>query len=1053
MKMIRFAALAVTLLTALTGSALAFENSRVVGQVPDRLVITVREGVDMNLDKAGGVKVGVPGLDALADRYAVQGMEQMYAGMTGNLKSKSLRDHAARFWAVDFPADQDIDRVEAAYKALPEVELVQRVDICRMDAFLPNDLGGSQWYLRNLSLGGASIRAVGAWNQSLGDSNIVVGVLDSGVDWHHPDLGGTHPDKVTGAIWTNWTEYYGTAGIDDDGNGKVDDVRGWDFVTGVTGYPGEDVQIPDNDPMDYAESHGTSCSGCVAAITNNGVGIAGTAPGCKVMAVRVGWLPNGETTGVVRMDFASQGILYAANNGVNIISCSWGSTSFLSFAVTAATDAGVLMFTSAGNDDSGEADYLSTHPDVLSVAATNSSDAKASFSNYGTWVELSAPGVDIYTTFYNQSADEHTYASVSGTSFSCPIAAGSAALIWSANPGMTRTQIASLLRSSCDDIDAINPSYTGLLGDGRVNLLKALGDAQHRYPSEFPTLFDAFNEASAGDEIAIEGGITLAAPVTVPTRQLLVHGGYASDYASRDPIGNPTIISGTSAVSGLKFQGAVTNATVVDGFEIRNCGGQSYGGIPYNARYGGGVSLNQASPTLRNLLLTGNTVGGSSDLGCGGGLNANLSTAVLENVTITGNAAVYGAGLFAYQSDLTLIDCVIDANAPITTNLANTPKGGGIHLVDSDITLIDCQVSGHAETVQGGGIYAVGSGSVSNVTMSGGEISGNTAKDQGGGLYQSGGLLTMTNVAVTNNGPATGATFMSGGGLYTTGASTALDSLRVIENNAMVGGGAALTGGAQVDVQHSLFAFNSASFYGGGLDYESNAAGLISSNTICGNSAPGAGGGGLYLNTSSPDIQNNISAFNIGGAAFANGMALNAAPASLSCNDVFSNANAQYSGVADPTGTDGNISADPLFCDVVAYNYSIANNSPCAPAQTGACGLIGAFGTNCGGSPVPDENPGTVPAVFAVERNFPNPFNPKTTIRFSLAEAARTKVAIFDVSGRLVKTLLNEDLAAKSYEVTWEGRDEQDRSVAAGVYFYQVTSGAHQAVGRMALVK
>lgn len=1062
MKMIRIALLAGILATlflislaAPGASAQPYENSTVVGQVPDRLVITVREGVAMNLEKAGGAQVGVPGLDALAKRFEVREMGQLYAGMSGALKSKALRSQAERFWTVDFPAELDIAEVEAAYRALPEVEKVERVDICRNTAYLPNDLGSAQWHLRNVSLGGASIRAVGAWNQTLGDSNVVIAICDSGVDWHHPDLGGSHPDKVNGAIWTNWTEYYGTPGVDDDDNGFVDDFRGWDFVSLASnaGWPDEDVSIADNDPMDY-ESHGTNCAGAAAAITNNGVGVAGVAPGCKIMAVRVGYLPNGETQGVVRMDFCSAGMLYAVNNGADIINCSWGSTSFLSFAVNAATDAGVLILTAAGNDNvSSDPSYLSTHPDVLSVASTSPSDSKSSFSNYGTWVELSAPGESIYTTAYNSTTQQSSYATVQGTSFSSPIAAGAAALLWSANPGMTRTQIMSLLTSTCDDIDDINPAYAGMLGSGRINMLRALGDAEHRYPEEFPTLFDALNESSAGDLIAIEGGVTLTAPVTVPDHQLLVYGGYSSDYSSRDPIGNPTIISGTPAVSGLKFQGGVTTTTVVDGFEIRNCGGQSYGGIPYNARYGGGVSLNQASPTLRNLVLTNNTVGGTGELGCGGGLNANLSSAVLENVTITGNSAVYGAGLFANQSNLTLTDCYIDSNLPITGNLSYPARGGGIHLVDSQIEMYDCQISGHLETVQGGGIYAAGLGGVSDVTMIGGQVSGNTAKDNGGGVYQSAGQLTLMNVAVTDNGPATGATFMAGGGVYTTGASTDLTHLIVTGNSAMLGGGVSLNGGAQVDLQHSLIAQNTASFYGGGIDYENNTAGQILSNTIAHNAGGGAGGGGLYLTASAASIQNNISAFNTGGTSFGNGMSLGTAPTVLSCNDVFGNDNSQYTGIADPTGTDGNISADPLFCETVDGPYRLPVSSPCAPDQSGGCGLIGVYGADCAGSPVPDDGAGTVPAVFAVERNFPNPFNPKTTIRFSLPEAGLTRVTIFDVAGRLVKTLLSEELPAQRHEVTWEGRDDSGRSVSAGVYFYRVASGDHQAVGRMALVK
>ncbi len=1054
MKTIRCAVLAMTLLLSLSALAQPFENSSVIGQVPDRLVITVKPGTEMKLDKANGVQVGVAGLDLLADRFQVTGMEQMYAGLTGNLKSKSLRDQADRVWAIDFPEHMGIDQVEAAYKGVAEVERVQRVDICKNYAYLPNDVAAAQYYLRNVNLGGASIRAVGAWNQTLGDSNVVVAICDSGVDWRHPDLGGSHPDKVNGAIWTNWTEYYGNPGTDDDGNGKVDDIRGWDFVSVASnqGWPGEDVTIPDNDPSDW-ESHGTNCAGCVAAITNNGVGIAGTAPGCKIMPVRVGYLPNGTTQGIVRMDFCSSGMLYAINNGADIINCSWGSSSFLSFAVSAATDEGVLIITAAGNDNlSSDPSYLSTHPDVLAVAATNQSDAKASFSNFGSWVELSAPGVGIYTTAYNSTTGESTYATVQGTSFSSPITAGAAALLWSGNPGMSRTQIMQLLTSSCDDIDAINPSYAGLLGAGRVNMLKALGDSEHRFPSEFPTLFDAMNESSAGDVIAVEGGTVVDAPVTVPNKELSFYGGYSADYTSRDPIGNPSIISGDPGVSGLKFEVSTGPGTVVDGFEIRDCGGQNYGGIPYNARYGGGVSLNQASPTLRNLVLTNNTVGGSGELGCGGGLNANQSSAVLENITFTGNAAVYGAALFAYNSDLTLTDCILDANSPIIDNPANPALGGGIHLVDSDITLNNCQINGHVETVQGGGIYAVGSSGVSNVTMTGGSVSGNTAQDSGGGIYQSGGSLMLTRVAVTGNGPSTTATFMYGGGIYATGATADLDSLEVSGNQAQIGAGAFVSASPQADIRHSLIAGNAASFYGGALAYEDNATGTIAFNTMTGNSGTGAGGAGLYVNTSAPFIENNIVAFNTGGASFGNGMTLNAVPSSLACNDVFGNDNLAYTGVADPTGTDGNIAADPQFCDVPGGDYTISPASPCAAAQSGGCGLIGAFEASCGGSPVGDEA-GNVPVAFRVERNFPNPFNPKTTIRFTLPEAGMTEVAIFDIAGRHIKTVLHQDLAAQRHEVSWEGRDSQDRSVAAGVYFYRVTSGSHQAVGRMALVK
>jgi len=814
----------------------------------------------------------------------------------------------------------------------------------------------------------------------------------------------------------------------------VDDIRGWDFVSlsASSGWPDEDVQNADNDPMDYG-SHGTNCAGMAAGITNNGVGISGVAPGCKIMAVRCGWMPNGSNQGVVRMDFASSGFVYAINNGADIINCSWGSTSFLTNAVNWAATAGVLVVTAAGNDDTsndpgqGVPSFLSTAPGVVCVAATNSSDGKATFSNFGNWVEISAPGVGIFTTAYFSGSQTHGYATVQGTSFSSPITCGAAALIWSAMPGLTVSQLRGTLYNSADNIDAVNPGHIGLMGAGRVNLLKALGDNVHQFPLEFPTVYDALNSAASGDTIAIVGSAVLSAPVIVPGKSLKVLGGYSADYSSRDPLANPTQITGVVNNHGLRFFGDVDNTTEVDGFLIVGGGGLTYSGIPFFAEYGGGVMLNSASPTLRNLEIVGNTVGDSSQLGCGGGLMMTNSAPVLENVHIHDNTAVYGAGLFAFDSTPTMIDCVIENNFSIADNLGFAPIGGGIHALDSSLNLVNCSVNGHLEQINGGGIYLAGHNTSSSLDMTGGEIT---------------------------------STFMHGGGIFATAATVSLDSLTCTNNVSMIGGGMELNGNTSAVLTNSLLADNSAQFVGGGLSYDTNAAGTISGNTIAGNSGI-TGAGGLFLNGSAPAVTNNIVAFNTGGTAMANGMALASAPSTLSCNDAYGNDNSDYSGQPDPTGTNGNISADPLFCGIPvgakdAFDgtsaWGISTGSPCAADNSGGCGVIGAFTAGCGAAAVPDDNAG-VPMAFLVEQNFPNPFNPKTTIRFALPSSGRTQVNIFDVAGRHVRTLLDEDLAASSHQVTWSGDDDRGRGVSAGVYFYMVTSGNDRQVGRMALVK
>jgi len=1055
----------IALIALIPGTTIAgagtFENSSVVGQVPDRVIITVRADASLSLDKSSGEpRVGVASLDALAVKFAVHNMEPLYGDMTAKLRKrmqdKSTANVLERVWAVDFPVEMGLDQVKAAYEALPEVEQVQLVDICKVSGgYLPNDPGinNQQWYLRNMTVGGSDIRAVGGWGESLGDSNIVICILDSGVDWHHPDLGGNHPDKVNGAIWTNWVEYYGTPGLDDDNNGKIDDIRGWDFVNvnPSQGWPDEDVTGQDNDPMDY-ESHGTNCAGMAAAITNNGTGIAGAAPGCKIMAVRCGYLPNGSNQGIVRMDWASAGMIYAAANGADIINCSWGNTDFMSIALTSAQNAGCLIVTSAGNNDNEIPDYFSTQPGVLSVAATGSNDAKTSFSSFGTWVELSAPGENIYTTAYVAATDQHTYNSVDGTSFSSPITCGAAALIWSANPTWSSTNVYNALLNSCDNIDAQNPGYIGKLGAGRINLQRALGDNIQKYPAEYPTIFDAINCASAGDTVKVESSALLNDPVTLHGRGIKFFGGYDTGYSTRDPESSPSVITGNVASSTLRFQGSVGTDTEVDGFRIEGGHGATVAGIPYFARYGGGILMRSQSPTLRNLDVTGNEVGDDNNLGCGGGIMMDTCSPILENVSIHGNTGVLGAGLFAFQSSPTLIDCDISDNIIITTNISNPPVGGGMHILDSDFTMIDCVVSGHLELQDGGGMYVSGYNTSSSLDMTGGAISGNSTTAKGAGLYMNGGNLYMKKVALNANLKSPAATFMNGGGIYATAASVTLDSLVVTGNEAHVGAGVNLTDCTDAVLTHSVLTGNTAQFWGGGLNYQGNSTGSITGNTFFENDATVSGGGGIYVSTSAPAITHNIVAFNTGGTSNANGMTLLSTPSLLSCNDTFGNAGADYSEGTDPTGTAGNISVDPLFCNTGTGNFNLTDESPCSAANSGGCGLIGALTSGCGVSSVRGEGDGS-PTAFMVDQNFPNPFNPRTTIRFALPEAGRTRVAIFDVAGHHVKTLLDEDLPAQTHQAVWAGEDDNGRGVAAGVYFYMVTNGSNQSVGRMVLVK
>ncbi len=1057
MKTVAALSCVVMLAIAAAASAVPFENASVVGHVQDRIVITVEPGVALAVDKSGGTPLtGLASIDGLTARHAVADISPLYAGIAEKFDDDELRQEMGRWYAVDFVGAVDLDEVLADYGKADGVFEARPVDICRQygTAFLPNDLN-NQYYLRNEALAGGDVRALGGWAETLGDSNVIVAVADSGVDWNHPDLGGPHPDRVNGAIWTNWDEYYGISEVDDDNNGYVDDIRGWDWVhVPGQGYPDEDDETPDNDPSDY-ESHGTNCAGCVAPLTNNGIGIAGTASGCKIMALRVGYLPDGESGGVVRMDWASQAFFYAAAMGARIFNASWGSSSFLSFGVREFLDNGGLIVTAAGNDSNQDASYLCGYPDgtgsehrVLAVAATQQDDGKADFSNYGSWIDLAAPGVSIYTTAYSRFTDESTYATVQGTSFASPLTAGAAALIWSSNLNRTAAQVSQVLRFNCDNIDAANPGYEDLLGYGRVNLTKALGDDEQRVPQEFASIQDAMNCAAVGDVVKILADEILPA-FTVIERDLQILGGYAADYQTRDPLGTPTMVESLPTTPVLDFYGDVTNTTVVDGFHLTGGGGRTFANIPYSGRYGGGIMLNQKSPTLRNLAVSGNSVGNASTLGLGGGIALYNSDAVLENITVTGNTAIYGGGVFVYQGSPSFSNVTLDANTLITDNLTNAPLGGGIHVIDAFVTLDDVVITGHIDSDKGGGIYAADLDGSTSVYLNGGEVSGNTAKTNGGGICALGGTIDLVDVIVSDNGKTAAATFMGGGGLYADGAIASVAGSTFDQNEAHSGSGAQFNACPEVYLAGTSFTRSTAALFGGTVYVVGCTQADLHHLTIADNSCP-SGGAGLYSTNTPLTVANTISAFNTGAGATANGMSITGA-ATLTCNDVFGNEGAAYGGVSDPTGTDGNVALDPQFCDRGEGDYHVNPNGPCAPAHSGGCNLIGALVADCGsGIGVSDPS---VPVAFRVDQSFPNPFNPATTIRFALPAAARTSLVIYDVKGRVIKTLVDTELEAATHTYQWRGRDNQGRATSAGIYFYKITSGDHQAVGRMALIK
>jgi len=316
---------------------------------------------------------------------------------------------------------------------------------------IPNDPQFSyQWHL-------SKIMASAAWDIQHGDSNIVIAVVDGGFDMDHPDLEANY--------FTNMVEFNGTEGVDDDANGYMDDISGWDFG-GPTTATGPQ---PDNDPGHglSSNSHGTHVAGLANAVTNNAIGVAGVAWNVEILPVKNKYDDSG--TSVI---FGYEGIVYSAEMGADIINCSWGGSGNSQYEqdiIDYAVGLGSIVVAAAGNGNSPDFHGPSGYRGVISVANTDAQDIRSGSSNYGISIDVAAPGTGVLSTY-----PDGNYNSISGTSMSSPVVAGLVALVKSAYPNLSNSELSLRVVATADNIDSQNPDYLGQLGTGRINALNAL---------------------------------------------------------------------------------------------------------------------------------------------------------------------------------------------------------------------------------------------------------------------------------------------------------------------------------------------------------------------------------------------------------------------------------------------------------------------------------------------------------------------------------------------------------------------------------------------------
>ena len=352
---------------------------------------------------------------------------------------------------------QTMEQTLQTLRANPNVEYAEPNYMVTIQDTVPDDPQfGSLYGLNNTGqnggTAGADIDAPQAWDIETGSRDIVVAVIDTGVDYTH--------DELKNNMWVNVNEIPDN-GIDDDGNGYVDDYRGWDFANN------------DNDPMDD-HFHGTHVSGTIAAEGNNGIGVSGINWRVRIMPLKFLTKDgNGSIEGAIAA------IEYAASMGAQISNNSWGgsgSSQALHDAIANAEKLGHLFVAAAANDGQNNdltPKYPASYdlPNIIAVAATDNKDNLASFSNYGvTAVDLGAPGVDILSL-----SPGNGYRLLSGTSMATPHVSGVAALILAHNPGMTYAEVKATILNSVDPVASLKgKTVTG----GRLNAFKALQSLQ-----------------------------------------------------------------------------------------------------------------------------------------------------------------------------------------------------------------------------------------------------------------------------------------------------------------------------------------------------------------------------------------------------------------------------------------------------------------------------------------------------------------------------------------------------------------------------------------------
>ncbi len=1069
-----------------------FQSRTVIGCFTKEAIPNIDGKLEFTIEN-GVIRTGIETIDALADKYQIVDLSQAHPYVkVPEWNDKGL--YLQNTYRFILASDDNIDAACAdlhkdASLIYAELEGINR------HKFVPDDPMLPQQYAHTL------LQSFDTWDYVTGDHEIIVAITDSGVKWNHPDLMGNiwiNPAESPG-MSINWEQGLILGGNGQDageGGGKIDDLVGWDFVDN------------DNNPIqNYADNnHGTHVAGCAAAVGNNGIGVVGTAPNVSILSCK-GAPSNSPSQGV---QYAYDQVKYAGEIGAHVINASWGSPGNGAYAnsiVNYVTTLGATFVTAAGNanlEHTGSyQDFPADCTNALNVAATNPADLKASFSDYGEPIDICAPGENILSTIIAGSG----YTALSGTSMASPVAAGVAALVKSLHPTMSSQDLRNRLMMTADPIDALNPSYVGLLGTGRINSFTAtMYDKIPHIVKEEITLTEIEGD---GDTVP-NPGETIA--MNIKLGNVMTGLGIlwkdANDLSASLRTNYPgvTITDSVSAYgqSGYLYAGDsawndnefvftttrdLPSEPIPFELVIDSNGNQEYPYhkvIPFEVKLSlvqrgwpvdtGGAS--SSSPILFDATGDGKheVVFGDQD----GNIHIvnSAGDSVLNNFPLALGSKAVGS--------IAMAKLVDDGNYDFAASLTNNK----IVAFNSNGDILFSQPAGG--TLRSGPVIA-------NI------ISGSSAKvialSQNGSLHAlnndgtylehfpvslSGAFLTAPSIADLNGDGNHEIIVCSLAGQ--------LHAINPLTGQNITGFPVQLNGGTQnvmtiADIDGDnhpeilvatsstgiLYAIN----HDGSILFQKAIGGQIKTSPIIADVNNDnakeiiliAANGDIYIMNGAGD--------NLPGTPISLGSAVECTPVvarfdygSDHAGIIFGDTTGRLHSVRIdgtespnfPIRLNGNINVSAALADIDLdgdLDIVIPDNSGYyvidikRPAQRieWAC-YTGSY-NRAGNTYQITPNVDLVTDVLSTTLlgAYPNPFNPSTTLSFSLEEQGTVNLDIFNQKGQKVRTLLSDAMPAGEHRLQWNGTDDNGRNVASGLYFYRMKSGKYSSTRKMILMK